>query len=89
MFILNQIEMCDKGILLVGYEFEYEKCVLEDSRLEYIGHPERLWYAKIDSVGDLQWQHVLVGPGYELCDTIKPYRLKLNTQTRLRDAMQT
>jgi hypothetical protein len=88
--IAKILETEDKGYLLVGHQFEYDSYTQNNPRNEPIfnGHPERLWYAKIDSVGNLKWQHLLTGPGYELYDTVY-YKFKVATTTRFRDAIKT
>ncbi len=90
MLVNTIIETPDKGFLLVGYEFDKELYKMSPDGLEliYIGHPERLWYAKIDSAGTMQWQQKLTGAGYELYDTIY-YKYKFSNQTRFRDAIPT
>lgn len=89
MKVYKIIETPDKGFLLTGNQFQDERYVFNtNSELVYVGHPERLWYIKIDSIGNIMWQKLLTGPGYELYDTIW-FKYKLNNQTGFRDAMQT
>ncbi|MES2560595.1 MAG: T9SS type A sorting domain-containing protein [Bacteroidota bacterium] len=86
MLVSKIIETPDRGFLLAGKEFHNGVYVPNaNSELIWVGHPERLWYAKIDSIGNLLWQKLLTGPGYELYDTIW-FKHKVNNETNFRDA---
>jgi hypothetical protein len=88
--ISDIIEMSDGGFILSGKQFQDEKYKLSWDGLEliYIGHPERLWYAKIDSIGNLEWEKLLTGDYYELYDTIY-YKYKFATRTSFKTALKT
>jgi hypothetical protein len=89
MDVWKILETSDKGFLLIGNQYEEGEYIFNNKgELIYKGHPERLWYVKIDSMGEFKWQKLLTGPGYELYDTIS-FKYKLSTQTSFRDAIQT
>lgn len=86
--ISSIIETPDHGFLLSGFEYQDERYKTNpDFEVVFVGHPERLWYAKIDSVGNLLWQKLLTGNGYELYDTIY-FKYKVCNQTRFQDAVK-
>lgn len=84
------VQTGDKGFLLAGEEKELDKYVIgrDGMSLVYKGHPSRLWYAKIDSTGNLEWQKLLTGDYYELYDTIY-HQYKLKTFTSFRGLIKT
>jgi hypothetical protein len=88
-FISNIIETPDNGLLLVGFQHREERYIVNaDFELIFVGRPDRLWHAKTDSIGNILWQKLLTGAGYELYDTIW-FKYKVFNQTRFKDAVQT
>jgi hypothetical protein len=83
--VTNILETPDKGYLMCGYEFYTQTYVPTSEGLKYLGHPERLWYCKLDSTGNMVSQHKFIGPGYELYDTIF-YRYKIDQTNQFRTA---
>lgn len=88
MLISSIIETPDRGFILSGFQYMDERYKTNpDFEQIFIGHPERLWYAKIDSIGNLLWQKLLTGNGYELYDTIH-FKYKVCNQTRFQSAIK-
>lgn len=89
MNITGIVETEDKGFLLSGKQDEkgiYKRA--PDGGDMWVGHPERLWYAKTDSVGNLVWEKLVTGGYYELYDTIY-HKYKLDVKTTFRSSIKT
>lgn len=84
------VETSDKGFILSGQQTEEGIYVINPKEPELIweGHPERLWYAKVDSVGKIVWEKLVTGDYYELYDTIY-HKYKLDVQTSFRSSIRT
>jgi regulation of enolase protein 1 (concanavalin A-like superfamily) len=63
--VLNLVQAHDGGYFLSGYLLANNYRDWKDGTLQYFGHPSRLWLAKLDSLGNEQWQKIFSGNFYE------------------------